>query len=160
MRNQIADKDKRQKTKADMRQKRVLYCTVHGITVLGGILFIDIIIKFQDFYSQAIIIIIITIIITMIMDMRQRRRVQHSMRRGIYIHSWPRGWVREEEKASENKQSNKEAEETDKVEVTPDGVTVGSLRSFRAALILYRPKGSRSDIDVGCAGRVYITRKP
>ena len=124
MRNQIADKrqNKRQKTKADMRQKRVLYCTVHGIR--GGILFIVDIIKFQDSISNN----------------NNNNNNGHETKEGTAqyaegdIHSWPRGWVREEEKASENKQSNKEAEETDKVEVTP-GVTVGSLRSFRAALI-------------------------
>ena len=43
-------------------------------------------------------------------------------------------WVREEEKASEHRQGKREAEETDKVEVAP-GVTVASLRRFRAALI-------------------------
>ena len=43
-------------------------------------------------------------------------------------------WVQEEEKAPENRQKKREAEEADKVEVAP-GVTVGSLRRFRAALI-------------------------
>ena len=43
-------------------------------------------------------------------------------------------WAREEEKASENRQRTSEAEEPDKVEVAP-GVTVGSLKRFRAALI-------------------------
>ena len=43
-------------------------------------------------------------------------------------------WVREEEQASENQQRMRETEEADKVEVAP-GVTVGSLRRFRAALI-------------------------
>ena len=43
-------------------------------------------------------------------------------------------WVRKEGKASENRQRKKEAQEADKVEVAP-GVTVGSLRCFRAALI-------------------------
>ena len=40
-------------------------------------------------------------------------------------------WAREKEKASENRQRKREA---DKVEVAP-GVTVVSLRRFRAALI-------------------------
>ena len=40
-------------------------------------------------------------------------------------------WVREEEKASENRQSKRER---DKVEVAP-GVTVRSLRRFRTTLI-------------------------
>ena len=40
-------------------------------------------------------------------------------------------WLRQEEKASENRQRKKEA---DKVEVAP-GMTVGSLRRFRAAYI-------------------------
>ena len=43
-------------------------------------------------------------------------------------------WVREEEKASENRQRERGAEEVDKVEVAP-GVTVESLRRFRATLI-------------------------
>ena len=43
-------------------------------------------------------------------------------------------WVREEEKAPKNRQKEREAEEADKVEVAP-GVTVVSLRRFRAALI-------------------------
>ena len=43
-------------------------------------------------------------------------------------------WVKEEEKASEHRQRKGEAEEADKVEVAP-GVTVASLRRFRAALI-------------------------
>ena len=42
--------------------------------------------------------------------------------------------VRKEKKASENQQSKREAEEADKVEVAP-GVTVESLRRFRAALV-------------------------
>ena len=42
-------------------------------------------------------------------------------------------WVKEEEKASEHRQRKREAEEADKVEVAP-GVTVASLRRFRAAL--------------------------
>ena len=43
-------------------------------------------------------------------------------------------WVKEEENVSEHRQRKKEAEETDKVDVAP-GVTVASLRRFRAALI-------------------------
>ena len=43
-------------------------------------------------------------------------------------------WVNEEEKASEYRQRKREAVEADKVEVAP-GVTVASLRRFRAALI-------------------------
>ena len=43
-------------------------------------------------------------------------------------------WMRQEEKASENRQRKREAEEVDKVEVAP-GATVGSLRRFKAALI-------------------------
>ena len=43
-------------------------------------------------------------------------------------------WVREEEHASRNRQRKREAEEADKVEVTP-GVTVGSLRCFIATLV-------------------------
>ena len=43
-------------------------------------------------------------------------------------------WVKEEGKASEHRQRKREAEEADKVEVAP-GVTVASLRRFRAALI-------------------------
>ena len=42
--------------------------------------------------------------------------------------------VREDEQASENRQRKREAGEAAKVEVAP-GVTVGSLRRFRAALI-------------------------
>ena len=42
--------------------------------------------------------------------------------------------VKEEEKASEHRQRKREAEEADKVEVAP-GVTVASLRRFRAVLI-------------------------
>ena len=41
-------------------------------------------------------------------------------------------WVKEEEKASEHRQRKRVAEEADKVEVAP-GVTVASLRRFRAA---------------------------
>ena len=43
-------------------------------------------------------------------------------------------WVKEEEKASEHRQSKREADEMDKVEVAP-GVTVASLRRLRDALI-------------------------
>ena len=43
-------------------------------------------------------------------------------------------WVKEEEKASEHRQRKTEGEEADKVEVAP-GVTVASLRRFRAAFI-------------------------
>ena len=43
-------------------------------------------------------------------------------------------WVKEEEKASEHRQRKREAEETGKVEDAP-GVTLASLRRFRAALI-------------------------
>ena len=43
-------------------------------------------------------------------------------------------WVKEEENASKHRQTEREAEEADKVEVAP-GVTVASLRRFRAALI-------------------------
>ena len=43
-------------------------------------------------------------------------------------------WVKEEEKASQHRQKQREAEESDKVDVAP-GVTVAGLRSFRAALI-------------------------
>ena len=42
-------------------------------------------------------------------------------------------WVKEEEKASKHRQRKREAEGMDKVEVAP-GVTVSSLRRFRAAL--------------------------
>ena len=42
--------------------------------------------------------------------------------------------MKEEEKASEHRQRKREAEEADNVEVAP-GVTVASLRRFRAALI-------------------------
>ena len=43
-------------------------------------------------------------------------------------------WVKEEKNASNLRQKKREAEEVDKVEVAP-GVTVASLRRFRAALI-------------------------
>ena len=43
-------------------------------------------------------------------------------------------WVREEGKASENRQRERDAKGADKVEVA-SGVTVESLRRFRAALI-------------------------
>ena len=36
-------------------------------------------------------------------------------------------WVKKEEKASEHRQRKREAEEADKVEVAPPGVTVESL---------------------------------
>ena len=42
--------------------------------------------------------------------------------------------VKEEGKVSKHRQREEEAEQADKVEVAP-GVTVASLRSFRAALI-------------------------
>ena len=42
--------------------------------------------------------------------------------------------VREEEEAPENRQREREAEGADKIEVAP-GVTVASLRRFRAGLI-------------------------
>ena len=43
-------------------------------------------------------------------------------------------WAKEEETASEHRQRKREAEEAGNVEVAP-GVTVASLRRFRAALI-------------------------
>ena len=43
-------------------------------------------------------------------------------------------WVREEKKMPENRQRRRAGEKEGKVEVAP-GVTVGSLRRFRAALI-------------------------
>ena len=43
-------------------------------------------------------------------------------------------WVKGEENASNQRQKKREVEEADKVEVAP-GVTVASLRRFRAALI-------------------------
>ena len=43
-------------------------------------------------------------------------------------------WVREEEKAYENRQRKREAEEANRLEVA-HGVTIGSLRRFRVALI-------------------------
>ena len=43
-------------------------------------------------------------------------------------------WVKEGENASDQRQKKREAEEADQVEVAP-GVTVASLRRFRAALI-------------------------
>ena len=43
-------------------------------------------------------------------------------------------WVKEEENASDQRQKKREAEKADKVEVAP-GVTVASLRRFRAALV-------------------------
>ena len=53
--------------------------------------------------------------------------------------------MKDEENASEHRQRKREAEEADKVEVVP-GVTVASLRRFRAALIgpaQGLPKGRR-----------------
>ena len=43
-------------------------------------------------------------------------------------------WMKEEKNAPKQRQKRREAEEPDKVEVAP-GVTVASLRRFRAALI-------------------------
>ena len=43
-------------------------------------------------------------------------------------------WVKEEEHASEHRQRKREAEEADKMDMAP-GVTVASLRRFRAVLI-------------------------
>ena len=43
-------------------------------------------------------------------------------------------WVREDEKASENRQRRREAEEADKVVVAP-GANSGTLGRFRAGLI-------------------------
>ena len=43
-------------------------------------------------------------------------------------------WVKEEEQSSEHRQKKREREDADKVEVAP-GVTVASLRRFRAASI-------------------------
>ena len=43
-------------------------------------------------------------------------------------------WAKEKEKASEHRQRKREAGEAGKVEVAP-GVTVASLRPFRAASI-------------------------
>ena len=59
-------------------------------------------------------------------------------------------WVKEEENASSHGQKKREAEEVDKVEVTP-GVTVASLRRIRAALI-GPTQGLTNDVD--CAVRV------
>ena len=56
-------------------------------------------------------------------------------------------WVREEEKACENRQRKRETEEVNKVKVAP-GVTLGTLGRFRAVLI-DRLKDSPS--DVSCA---------
>ena len=54
-------------------------------------------------------------------------------------------WVKEEEKASKHwRQRKREAEEVDKVEIGP-GVTVASLRRFRAALI-----GPTQGLSKGC----------
>ena len=54
--------------------------------------------------------------------------------------------VKEEESAPKHRQRKREAEDADKVEVAP-GVTVASLRRFRAALILDQAKDSLSDVD-------------
>ena len=48
-------------------------------------------------------------------------------------------WLKEEEKASEHRKRNKEAEEADKVEVAT-GVTVANLKRFKAALIWTNPR--------------------
>ena len=53
------------------------------------------------------------------------------MRRGLQVYGV---WVKEEKKASENRQRKREAEEADKVGVA-HGLTVGSLRHFRVTLI-------------------------
>ena len=54
----------------------------------------------------------------------------------MFLISTLAAWVREEEKASENRQRKKEGKETDKVEVeVSPGVAVGSLRRFRAAWV-------------------------
>ena len=60
-------------------------------------------------------------------------------------------WVKEEEKAPENWQRNREREvhEADKIEVAP-GVTVGSLRRFRA---VFKGPTRDSRSGVGCADR-------
>ena len=52
--------------------------------------------------------------------------------------------VREEEKASENQERKREAKEADKVEISP-GVTLASLRRFKAALI-----GPTQDLPKRC----------
>ena len=49
-------------------------------------------------------------------------------------------WVKEEEKASEHRQRKREAEEADKIEVAP-GVTVASLRRFRASTLFGPTRG-------------------
>ena len=56
----------------------------------------------------------------------------------------------EEEKAPENRQRKREAEETGKIEVAT-GVTAGSLRRFRATLI--GPNQGLSLSGVGCVDR-------
>ena len=57
---------------------------------------------------------------------------------GITVHEggcrFMAAWVKEEENESNQRQKKREAEEADNVEVAP-GVTVASLRRFRAALI-------------------------
>ena len=60
-------------------------------------------------------------------------------------------WVREEEKAPENRQRKREAEGADRVEVA-SGVSVASLRRFRAVLI-GTTQGLPSRSGVGCADR-------
>ena len=70
------------------------------------------------------------------------------MRRGLEVYGRE---VRREEKASENRQREREAEGADKVEVA-SGVTVASLRHFRAALI-GPTQGLPSRSGVGCADR-------
>ena len=60
-------------------------------------------------------------------------------------------WVKEEENASKHRQRKIQAEEADNVEVAP-GVTVTSLRRFRAALI-GPTQGLPSLSDVDCADR-------
>ena len=68
------------------------------------------------------------------------------MRRGCRFMA---AWAREEEKTLENRRRKRETEGVDKVEV-PLGVTVASLRRFRAVLI-GRTQDSAS--GVGCADR-------
>ena len=48
-------------------------------------------------------------------------------------------WVKEEDKASNQRQKKREAEEADKIEIAP-GVTVASSRRFRAALTWANPR--------------------
>ena len=56
------------------------------------------------------------------------------MPKGVWSEGFKAAWVREEEKASENRERKKEAEKADKVKVAP-GVTAGNLRRSRAVLI-------------------------